>query len=104
MGAMDAHLTGLRRSDAGVVFQWSDGLRAELRPRQLRLRCPCAACVSETTGRRLLDPALIAGDLMLADMQPVGRYAYRCLFGDGHDTGIYTLEHLRELCEQPPNE
>jgi len=30
-------------------------------------------------------------------MDPVGNYAYRILFSDGHDTGIFTLELLREL-------
>jgi DUF971 family protein len=30
-------------------------------------------------------------------MQPTGRYAYSIHFSDGHDTGIYTLELLREL-------
>ena len=30
-------------------------------------------------------------------MTPVGRYAYSIDFSDGHDTGIYTLESLREL-------
>lgn len=101
---MDSHLIGLRRVPAGIGFTWSDGQAATLSPRQLRVRCPCAACVSETTGRRLFDPALVPSDLALADMQPVGRYAYRILFGDGHDTGIYTLEHLRELCLHPPTE
>jgi DUF971 family protein len=30
-------------------------------------------------------------------MNPVGRYAYGIGFSDGHDTGIFTLESLREL-------
>lgn len=101
---MDPQLTGLRRVPGGVAFTWSDGLSVELTPRQLRLRCPCAACVSETTGRRLLDASAVPAALELVQMQPVGRYAYRMLYGDGHDTGIYTLEHLRELCQHPPSE
>lgn len=101
---MEATLTGLRRAGRGIAFTWSDGLVAELAPRQLRVRCPCAACVSETTGRRLLDPWSVPADLGLQDMQPVGRYAYRILFSDSHDSGIYTLELLRELCERPPAE
>ena len=32
---------------------------------------------------------------------PVGYYAYRIAWSDGHDSGIYTLEHLRELCQCP---
>ena len=34
-------------------------------------------------------------------MAPVGRYAYKITWSDGHDTGIFTLEHLRSLCECP---
>jgi DUF971 family protein len=30
-------------------------------------------------------------------MEPQGRYAYGIHFSDGHNTGIYTLESLREL-------
>lgn len=101
---MESRLAALRRGASGVVFTWSDGLAVELAPRQLRVRCPCALCVSEATGRRTLDPALVPAELQLQDMQPVGRYAYRCLFSDGHDSGIYTLELLRSLCESPPAE
>jgi DUF971 family protein len=32
-------------------------------------------------------------------MVPVGHYAYKITWNDGHDTGIFTLEHLRELCQ-----
>jgi DUF971 family protein len=33
-------------------------------------------------------------------MKPVGNYAYAISFSDGHDTGIYTIEYLRELGDQ----
>ena len=68
-----------------------------LMPRALRVVCPCAHCVSEVTGRRLLDPATVPDDLGLVDMQPVGNYAYRLLFDDGHDSGIYSWEYLYRL-------
>ena len=35
--------------------------------------------------------------LSVEGMRPVGQYAYSIAFTDGHDTGIYTLEYLREL-------
>jgi DUF971 family protein len=35
--------------------------------------------------------------LRITAMKPVGNYAYSIDFSDGHDTGIYTLESLREL-------
>jgi DUF971 family protein len=34
-------------------------------------------------------------------MPRVGRCAYKVVWSDGHDAGIFTLEHLRQLCELP---
>ena len=45
-------------------------------------------------------PSAVPDELALQDMQPVGNYAYRIRFGDGHDSGIYTLERLRALAEE----
>jgi len=39
-------------------------------------------------------------EITIRHMDPVGNYAYRILFSDGHDTGIFTLELLRELGSQ----
>jgi ATP-binding protein involved in chromosome partitioning len=95
---MDATLVALRRKPGAIQFEWSDGVERALEDRALRLACPCAFCVHELTGRRLLEPAQVPGQVKIRDMQPVGNYAYRILFDDGHDTGIYTLERLRGLC------
>jgi ATP-binding protein involved in chromosome partitioning len=97
---VETSLVGLKRVGAALRFTWSDELVAEVGIRDLRIECPCAHCVSEVTGKRLLDPASVPEDLDLKDMQPVGRYAYRCLYSDEHDSGIYPLELLRLLCEE----
>jgi ATP-binding protein involved in chromosome partitioning len=97
---MDVSLTGLRQGKRGIVFTWSDRMEAELDPRTLRLRCTCARCISETTGQPLLNPATVPEDIKLTGIEPIGNYAYRCQFSDGHNTGLYTLELLRELCER----
>lgn len=94
-------LVGLRRDGEAIALEWQDGTQGSLTPRNLRVVCPCAFCVSEVTGERLLDPATVPADLKLVDMQPVGNYAYRLLFSDGHDSGIYRLELLHELCRHP---
>lgn len=96
---MGAPLTGLKRDGHHLLLRWQDGLAARIPVRELRLRCPCAFCVNEVTGARMLDPAGVPDPLGLKDMQPVGHYAYRILFEDGHDTGLYTLEALRGLGE-----
>jgi DUF971 family protein len=87
-----------------LVIDWSDGQRRTYRFRELRDRCPCATCREKrsepTDPMRLpvLSPAE-ARPLKILGMKPVGSYAYAIQFSDGHDTGIYTLELLRELGE-----
>lgn len=96
---MSAPLTGLKKDGDHLLLRWQDGLAARISVRQLRLACPCAFCVNEVTGERMLDPDSIPDFMVLQDMQPVGHYAYRILFEDGHDTGLFTLETLRSLGE-----
>jgi DUF971 family protein len=93
-------LRSLKRQSDAIALQWQDGVSAVLQPRELRLCCPCAHCVSEVTGQRLLDPDSVPTDLTILDMQPVGNYAYRILFSDSHDSGIYRLELLHELSSE----
>jgi DUF971 family protein len=38
--------------------------------------------------------------LAMKDVEPVGSYALRIYWNDGHNTGIYTWEFLRELSEK----
>jgi len=97
---MDSRLTGLKREGDQLKFTWSDGLVSALGIRELRIGCPCAYCVNEITGVRQVNPEDIAMNIGLKDMQPVGRYAYRVLFDDGHDTGLFTLEELRSRCQE----
>ena len=35
----------------------------------------------------------------LVGMQPVGQYGIQLIWGDGHNTGIYTFNYLRRLCD-----
>ncbi|MDA0668283.1 MAG: DUF971 domain-containing protein [Planctomycetota bacterium] len=97
---MESQLTGLKREGDHLRFTWSDGLVSALSIRELRISCPCAFCVNEITGARQVNPGDIPDDIGMKDMQPIGRYAYRVLFDDGHDTGLFTLEELRARCQE----
>jgi DUF971 family protein len=84
-------------------IKWSDGQVREYTVRELREMCPCATCREQRTAPppppttlTVLSPAETQ-PLRITSMQPTGRYAYSIHFSDGHDTGIYTLELLREL-------
>lgn len=65
----------------------------------LRRSCPCALCTGELgrPGRFQLDPELHPGEDELADIQLVGNYGLKLLWGDGHDTGIYRFELLHQI-------
>ncbi len=79
-------------------IEWKDGVVTTYDARQLRLACPCAQCVEEWTGRQLLQPDRVAADISLRNTDLVGRYGVTFLWSDGHQSGIYTHDHLRSLC------
>ena len=63
----------------------------------LRGQCACAQCVNEWTGEQILDPATIRADILIESMELVGSYAVRIRWSDGHNSGLFTWERLREL-------
>ena len=86
--------------------EWSDGHQSVYAWKHLRDNCPCASCREERENPKPADPFHILKPNELVplaprEMTPVGRYAYKIVWSDGHDTGIYTLEHLRSLCQCP---
>jgi DUF971 family protein len=103
---MDVQPTKLGITAEGRLrIEWSDGQVREYAVRELRGKCPCATCREQrnapppATALPILSAAE-AAPLRIAAMNPVGRYAYGIDFSDGHDTGIFTLESLRELGEE----
>lgn len=84
-------------------IEWKDGLVTEHAARDLRLACPCASCVEETTGRKLLDPASVPQDVLLLVVELVGRYALTFVWSDGHKTGIFAWPYLRQLAAASAN-
>jgi DUF971 family protein len=90
---------GIERRDDGLVVEWEDsGHRALFEARALRLACPCAECVEEMTGRPLIDPARVPAEVRPLGVDLVGGYGIRVRWSDGHSTGIYTFERLRQIC------
>ena len=88
----------IHRADREIVITWAADHRATYPARYLRLRCRCAQCQEEMTGRPLLDPASVPEDIKADRVVLVGAYAMRIDWSDGHDTGIYTFEYLKQIC------
>lgn len=91
-----------KEGDDRLIIQWNDGHRGVLHWTSLRSNCPCAGCREERAQPpdpfRILKPSELSPLKPLA-FEPVGFYGYRIVWSDGHDSGIFTLEHLRALCE-----
>ena len=78
-------------------IEWKDGAVSFYRARQLRLACPCAQCVEEWTGRKLLEEGQVSADISIRNTDLVGRYALTFVWSDGHQTGIFSFDYLRQL-------
>ena len=81
------------------VFEvtWDDRQVSEYGWEPMRRACPCAYCSGEGTYRGTVDEktAFTEEQTTLKEVHPVGRYGLTPVWGDGHDTGIYTFKMLR---------
>lgn len=78
-----------------LEIEWDDGVVSHLPHALLRGFCPCAGCQGHHGPVRWNAPN--DSHLELKDLGEEGQYALRLTWGDGHASGIYTFEFLREL-------
>ncbi|MGH7233633.1 MAG: gamma-butyrobetaine hydroxylase-like domain-containing protein [Nitrospiraceae bacterium] len=92
--------TDMEWTEKGVLgIEWSDGHKGVYPVRYLRQHCPCAACTDEWTGELRIKPDDVPLLIRLDDIEPVGRYAFKMTWSDGHDTGLYSYTFLRGACQ-----
>ncbi len=85
-------------SDTVLTILWDDGHESLYFADHLRKNCPCADC--ENRREKLGDKAFpFLKDIKIDSYEMQGRYAVGFTFSDGHNTGIYRYELLRELCQ-----
>ena len=89
----------IEESDSELSISWSDGAETRYDALYLRRSCPCAACINEWTGEKMLKDESIPEDLSFSSISIVGRYALNFHFSDGHDSGIFSFVYLRSLKE-----
>ena len=77
---------------------WQDGHASAYDGAYLRWVCPCANCRGHYPGQVPEVKWEGIQDVRIADVKPVGSYAIQITFSDGHGTGIYSFDHLREVC------
>ena len=85
----------LRRRSRIVEVAFADGSRYSLSFEFLRAHSPSAEVQGHGPGQDVLQIATENGAVLR--IEPVGQYAVRLVFDDGHDTGLYTWKYLREL-------
>jgi ATP-binding protein involved in chromosome partitioning len=90
----------MRRDPRTLSLLWQDGHRDDLDVRDLRLACRCALCVEEMSGRKLLDPQTVRADVSPRQIVSIGHYAIQFDWNDGHNSGIYSFNDLRDLGER----
>ena len=94
-----------------LAIKWEDGSENYIRLELLRKACPCAGCRGETDilGNLYKNPdkPYSPTAFLLTRMTGVGGYGIQPVWGDGHTTGIYSFDYLRQLAEaaekQSPN-
>ena len=89
-----------------LAIKWSDGTESFISLPSLRRRCPCAGCQGETDilGHRHKGPdqPLTPAAFQLVRFSRVGGYAIQPVWADGHATGIYSFDYLRQIAAANP--
>jgi DUF971 family protein len=93
----------------GVEIDWRDGHKSSWSFRWLRDACPCATCHEERqqSGRAPGIPKPSPQGLLQMyqepprpfEVTPVGKYALKFKWNDGHEAGIYSWDYLRRVCD-----
>ena len=98
--------TSLKGAETSLRIEWNDGAVHEISWKRLRDACPCATCRDQKQNPAENESDLLpvlsvteARPLKPTAMRLIGNYAYGIEFGDGHNTGIFSLELLRQLGE-----
>jgi DUF971 family protein len=85
----------LRRAARVLEVSFTDGSRFELPFEYLRVYSPSAEVQGHGPGQEVL--VLGKENVGIRAVEPVGQYAVKLVFDDGHDTGLYTWKYLHEL-------
>jgi DUF971 family protein len=98
MSEISATEIKLRRRSRLLEVSFADGSRFELPFEYLRVHSPSA----EVRGHGVGEGVLVIGkqNVGITTVEPIGQYAVRLIFDDGHDTGLFTWKYLHELGAQ----
>lgn len=85
----------LKKAEKRLEIDFDDGTTIGLPAEYLRVESPSAEVQGHGPGEKRLVPG--KAEVAIRSLEPIGNYAIRIVFDDGHDTGIYSWAYLREL-------
>jgi DUF971 family protein len=89
-----------------LAIKWEDGGESFIPLEKLRRYCPCAGCQGETDilGNLHKNPEqkLTAAAFLLIRFASVGGYGIQPAWADGHATGIFSFDYLKQLAGTEP--
>jgi DUF971 family protein len=85
----------LRKNSRLLVIRFDDGSEFEYTFEYLRVHSPSAEVIGHGPGQEILQTD--KESVVITAIEPVGHYAIRLIFDDGHDSGIYSWQHLQDL-------
>ena len=85
----------LRKASRLITLEYEDGTSFDLPFEYIRVFSPSAEVRGHGPGQEVLQTG--KENVRVESIEPVGHYALRLFFDDGHDTGLYTWEYLYEL-------
>ena len=85
----------LKKEPRLLVITFDDGSKFEYTFEYLRVHSPSAEVVGHGPGQETLQTG--KEDVVITGIDPVGHYAVRLVFDDGHDTGLYSWSYLYDL-------
>lgn len=99
----------MKTEGTGIEIDWKDGHHSAWTFAWLRNACPCATChdereksgrppgVAKPKPQTLL--VMYEAPPRPVEVTPVGKYALKFKWNDGHESGIYSWEYLRRVCQ-----
>ncbi len=98
-----AHPTEIRylEDEDTLHIEFSDGESFDYDTVILRGYCPCAHCQGHGARPLKWNAPTFRRQIVVDDVSQVGSYAACIAWADGHNTGVYSFEFLREIVEKP---
>lgn len=91
----------IQKTNSSLKLTWDTGEETEISLQKLRDECPCVNCKGESVIFNnyipIKAPFKPPGFYEIEKIEPVGNYAIQITWKDGHNTGIYSWDVLRNL-------